>query len=143
MEKGFGELQPSQWEVTYVNYIPRGTVWSTLEEWTTVFRSWPCPAIVPEGKKLEGFGMHWHFEIDPQRGRLHVEVEHAYVGREEKKEVLVMKLTARGPVTKDKAIANAVDEGLNLGHDVIVTSFEALTSPRAHEYWNRESDNGS
>ncbi|MCD4825083.1 MAG: TIGR04255 family protein [Phycisphaerae bacterium] len=137
-ENNLGELIPNQWEVTYVNSIPKGTIWANTEEWPTLFNSLPSLAIVPTGTRLEGFGGHWHFEIEPKRGRLHVELQHAYVGAPEKEEALIMKLTARGPIDKEKDIMASINEGLNLGHKVIVQAFVDLTSQRAHEYWNKE-----
>lgn len=133
-----GELVPNQWEVTYVNHILRGKLWDRPEEWAALFPSLPGPATTPSRARLEGFGGHWHFEIEPQRGRLHVELQHAFVGGADKKEALAMKLTARGPIEKDRDPTAAIDEGLNLGHDTIVRSFEDLTSQQAHDYWNRE-----
>ena len=141
-EHDLGELVPNQWEVTYVNHMPRGTVWNAPADWPMVFRSLPGLAVVPEGMCLEGFGGHWHFEIQPQRGRLHVELQHAFVEGPEKKEVLALKLTARGPISKEADAMAPIDSGLNLGHDAIVTSFERLTSRQAHDYWNREDGNG-
>jgi len=138
-EYRLGRLVANQWEVTYVNHMPQGTVWNSPDEWPSLFRLLPGLAVVPDGTRLEGFGGHWHYEIKPQRGRLHVEVQHALVGEGEKKEALVMKLTARGPIDQTKDLEDAVDAGLNLGHDVIVQGFVALVSQRALDYWNANS----
>jgi hypothetical protein len=37
----------------------------------------------------------------------------------------------------------ALDRGLNLGHDLIVTSFVGFTSEEARAYWNREKSNAN
>lgn len=137
-EHNLGDLVPNQWEITYVNHIPKGEVWSEPGEWANLFNLSGL-AVVPEGLRFEGFGGHWHFEIEPQRGRLHVAVRHAFIGNTEKKEALVMNLTARGPIAKNQDTITAIDEGLNLGHDMIVKSFRDLTSQQAHDYWNREN----
>lgn len=137
-EQDLAELAPNQWEVTYVNHMLQGKLWNRAEEWPALFTSLLGSAATPTGLRLEGFGGHWHFEIEPQRGRLHVELQHAFVGGDEKQEALVMKLTARGPVQNNQDPTVAVDEGLNLGHDIVVTSFRDLTSQEAHDYWNRE-----
>jgi uncharacterized protein (TIGR04255 family) len=137
-----GELVPNQWEVTYVNHMLKGTVWDDPEDWASVLGSLLGPVVVPDGLRFEGFGGHWHFEIEPGRGRLHVELQHAFVGGPEQEEALAMKLTARGPTGKDKEAKAEIDAGLNLGHDVIVTSFEKLTSRDAHDWWNREIGHG-
>ncbi|MDY7009860.1 MAG: TIGR04255 family protein [Planctomycetota bacterium] len=137
-EHRLGDLVPNQWEVTYVNHIFKGEIWSNSEDWASLFKL-PGLAVVPEGLRFEGFGGHWHFEIEPQRGRLHVAIQQALVGDPEKKEALVMNLTARGPIANNQNAITAIDEGLNLGHDVIVKSFRDLTSQQAHDYWNREN----
>ena len=137
-----GQLAPNQWEVTYVNRMLKGTVWDDPKDWASVLGSLLGPAVAPEGLRLEGFGGHWHLEIKPGRGRLHVELQHAYVGGPDKEEALEMKLTARGPIDKEKEAKAEIDAGLNLGHDVIVTSFEKMTSQEAHDYWNREDGHG-
>ena len=137
-KNGLGELIPNQWEVTYVNHVPHGTVWAELEELAKVFRGLSGPAVTPSGFRLEGLGGHWHLEIEPQLGRLHVEVQHGRLGSQEGTETLVVKLTARGPMATDVDYHQAIDNGLNLGHDAIVKYFEETTSTEAQNYWDRE-----
>jgi len=141
-EHKLGEFVPKQWEVTYVNHIDQGTVWNEPKDWPGIFRSLPGVVIVPQGTSLDGFGGHWHFEILPQRGRLHVELQHAYVEGPERKEVLAMNLTARGIISKEEDATAGIDKGLNLGHDVVVPAFFQLTSQQAQDYWNREIKDG-
>ena len=137
-EYNVGELLPNQWEITYVNHMPRGTVWNGPHDWANVFRHPPAPGGAPNDTVLEGFGGHWHYELRPALGRLHVELQHAYVEGPNKAEALILKLTARGPIAKEAEAMKAVKEGLNLGHDAIVTFFEKMTSNYAHDYWNRK-----
>ncbi|MFW6155114.1 MAG: TIGR04255 family protein [Planctomycetota bacterium] len=134
-----GALTPNQWEVAYVNHILKGTVWNDPQDWPEVLRSLPGLAAGPQRTKLESFGGHWHYEIEPQVGRLHVEIQHSVVEEPAKEEALVMKLTARGPIDAKEDPNGAIDRGLNLGHDVIVSAFRDVTSPQAHQYWNREN----
>ena len=51
-------------------------------------------------------------------------------------EVLVLRLTARGPVVSP----SDVEKGLNLGHRVIVESFDSLISQKARTYWKRHDN---
>jgi uncharacterized protein (TIGR04255 family) len=132
--KGYGPVQPNQWEVTYVNHIPKGTVWNDPSDWGDLL---PPLLGCPKGLgnlSLEGLAGNcsWRFEIAPERGRLHVEIQHARLGSPAGKEALVIKLTARGPVSNG---GMSIDEGLNLGHEIIVTTFRDITSDKAHEYW--------
>ena len=136
---GLGTPEPNQWEVTYVNHMPRGTVWEAPEDWPGVFNGLPGVAAVPERLRLQGLGGHWHYEIKEKLGRLHVEVGHGHLAPPDKKEVITMKLTARGPIEKSEDHAGSVERGLTLGHDIVVTSFRDLTSPKAHDSWNKET----
>jgi len=137
-EETLGELEADQWEVTYVNRIPKGTVWNEPTDWGRLFSNllvFPPSEAVP--MVLESVSSEWHFVIPEQRGRLHVQLQH---GREENpgnREILILKLTARGPIKAEGPESQRLGEGLDLGHEVIVRSFAALTSPDAHRYWRK------
>lgn len=123
----------NQWEVTYVNRLPRGTVWSTPEDWVRLF---PGQAGIPTTLPtlaLESFGSSWHYEIPPRQGRLHVEIQHRL--QDGGDPVLIMKLTARGHASGPGESGISAEEGLELGHEAIVRTFFAMTSPEAHNYW--------
>jgi uncharacterized protein (TIGR04255 family) len=128
-----GEL--NQWEVTYVNVVPPGPLWHEPSEWSTVFPGLlggSAPGLV----RLESVGGEWHFEIPPRRGRLHVSVQHGTTKVTGTEQVLIVQMTARGPIGTDGAAS--LDAGLDLGHDTIVQSFVDLSSPAAHIAWGKE-----
>ncbi len=78
-----GAFVPTQWEVTYVNHMARGTVWNSPADWHLVFPGLLGPATTAAGlvlSPLETMSGEWHFEIGPQRGRLHVNLHHGWVG---------------------------------------------------------------
>lgn len=133
--EGLGEIEPDQWEITYVNHLPKGTVWNQAEDWANLFVGLPGPWCAPSSVRLESFGGSWHFEIEPQRGRLHVEARHARAGSAEGHEILRLTLTARGPVSENPDEGLTLDEGLKLGRTVIVKTFNDITSSEAHKYW--------
>ncbi len=136
---GLPPLRPNQWEVTYVNALPRGTVWNDPSEWGDVLADLSGAARPLDGLAAETFGAHWHFEIPPHRGRLHVE---AFSGTTEDQppiEAMILKLTARGPVVGDDDSYGALSAGLDLGRSVIVHAFKEITSPKAHRYWGLRS----
>lgn len=129
-----GELLPSQWEVTYVNHIPKGTVWSSTADWPGLFPGLPGIWSPPSAVRLETFNGAWRYEIEPQRGRLHIEIGCVRAGSPQGLETLRLTLTARGPACNQDEVA----AGLYLGREVIVRTFTEITSPKAHEYWGRE-----
>ena len=131
-----GEFTPNQWEVTYLNHIPKGTVWNTPEEWT-FFKPFGAVSDVETGAKLESYSGQWHFALTDMRGRLHATWQHAKTA--DSKEVLVLNLTARGPVTKTEDRLNAVFSGLDFGRESIVKFFRSMMTTRANTYWGLEN----
>ncbi|MCY3018515.1 MAG: hypothetical protein NTW87_05730 [Planctomycetota bacterium] len=126
--EGFGELAANQWEVTYVNHLPKGTVWNSPGDWAALFPRLPMPAAQLEVAELESMIGEWHYHLPGKRGRLHVQLRHGVAGKEQ---VLVLTLTARGPVSQDVPMG----AGLDIGREAIVRAFKVLTSEAAHLYW--------
>jgi uncharacterized protein (TIGR04255 family) len=138
-----GELRPNQWEVTYLNHIPRGTVWQTPADWPMLLAGLPAPFSEPASTRLESAAGEWHYEIPPQLGRLHVQLTHGKrsAGSDDG-ELLQLTLTARGPVSGATDLWTQLSDGLDLGHRVIVLAFLDLTSDTAHEFWGLIHENG-
>jgi uncharacterized protein (TIGR04255 family) len=132
-ECDLGELRPNQWEVTYLNHIPKGTVWSETHEWSNPFRFLIGTPGSPAGTKPENFAGEWHYEIEPQRGRLHVQLKSAWRKKPQPEEILLLVLTARGPAS----IADDIIAGLDLGHETTVRAFTDLTTDSAQTFWKR------
>jgi uncharacterized protein (TIGR04255 family) len=131
-----GDWRPNQWEVSYLNHLPRESVWQTPSDWSGLLRLAPQPT--PDlGAEigLESVQGQWHYEIRPRRGRLHVALVHGRTPGLEGSELLVLTLTARGPISH----STTLDDGIRLGHDVIVHSFASLTSDAARQYWEQVS----
>lgn len=122
----------NQWEITYINHINKGDLWQTTSDWSEIL---PGVFPIPRGAdevRFESVAVQWHFEITPERGRLHVSAEH---GRShEGGEVLVLQLTARGPVEPDDP-SRSLDAGLNLGHCSLVRTFARIASQKALDHW--------
>lgn len=140
VDEELGELRANQWEVTYVNHLPRGTVWNDAKDWQNVLVGLPGVWQEPGLVQLESFAGEWHFTIPPQQGRLHIQVAHAKKGPEPTDEILRLTLTARGPVAERSESGLTVDQGLNLGREVIVTAFRDVTSESARKYWGEHDD---
>jgi hypothetical protein len=132
-DHGLGELRPNQWEVSYLNHIPQGTVWKDVSDWG-FFK--PLEAHVRTRVKLETFHGEWHFIIPPDYGRLHVEWRHGKATKSSH-ELIALNLTARGPIriTDDGQGVKVARDGLRIGHDAIVFSFRDFMSDAANAYW--------
>lgn len=135
VQEKVGDFKPNQWEVTYLNHIPRGTVWNTPNDWGFFLPLGAVPTIehLIQGESFEG---GWHFVIPEQRGRLHVQWRHGRTtGPEKEQEIIVLDFTARGRVAEAGTPVDAILEGVDLGRETIVKSFEAFASKAANEHW--------
>jgi uncharacterized protein (TIGR04255 family) len=128
-----GELEPNQWEVTYLNHLARGELWDLPQDWTRIFPGLYIPRRF-DLATIESFSSEWHYVIAGDRGRLHVALNHGRAAIDGP-EVLVLTLTARGPIDMQKR--HDLTSGLDLGHEAIVTTFTAMTSDEAHKHWGR------
>jgi uncharacterized protein (TIGR04255 family) len=131
-----GQLQPNQWEVTYINHVPLGTVWNSPNDWTFFgpLRGVPTIDGVVKGEDFTG---QWHFVIPGQRGRLHIEWQHALnaMPDQPEQEIIQLTLTARGPLGSKTDVVQAMLNGLDLGRETIVRTFAQLMSDSANNYW--------
>lgn len=128
-------IRPNQWELTYVDHIPKGAAWSGPEDWNTLFRNWKVEPVRQSSVQLGGFDTEWHYEIVPQRGRLHIKLT---TGRREKptaEELLIVNMTARGPVESTQEGGDNWSECLDLGHDTVLAAFREFTSDSLQQYW--------
>lgn len=121
-----GPLLPNQWELTYVNAFPQGEAWQTPRDWHRIL-----PALFPPHfdcddnlLKLEERVAYWTYEIPPQRGRLYIAANRGRV-IENQKDVLLLKMTARGPVSKPND--PNPKKNFELGHEIILKTFMSVT----------------
>ena len=133
-QEDLGKLQPNQWEVTYVNHIPKGTVWDEPDDWE-FFRPLGLVPTIDGVIRGESFTGGWHFVIPGQRGRLHVEWQHAVIPESEQQETVVLTLTARGPLQQTEEDLQPVVAGLDLGRETIVRAFKGFMNNAANRYW--------
>jgi uncharacterized protein (TIGR04255 family) len=129
-----GAMEVNQWEVTYVNHIPKGTVWNSPSDWS-FFRPLTGYAMNEELATGESFSGEWSFVIPPQRGRLHVNWQHGLLPPPNSQELISLNLTARGPTANGHSPWEAVQEGIDLGREVIVRAFASLMSESAKQTW--------
>jgi len=130
-------FRPNQWEVTYINHIPKGSVWNSPSDWG-FFRPLATLRDLKTSVRFETFGGEWHFVIPDNLGRLHVQWQHGK-NHDPPKELISLTLTARGPLDSDPKDLEAdlyrLHTGLVVGHDAIVSSFRDLMSDEANAYW--------
>jgi uncharacterized protein (TIGR04255 family) len=128
-----GELKPNLWEVTYVNFVPPGDLWSDPKEWHKVLPAF-FPASDPSAGEVvfSSYDGDWHYEISPKLGRLHVHVAKMIMNREPPP-ALYFRLTARGEIGTEGCPDWLT--GLDIGHSSCVKLFNSITSPEAQVAW--------
>ncbi len=132
-KRKLGELQPNQWEVTYVNHIPKGTLWDKVDDWATILPGLFTPTGHGSGEvAFETMSGGWKYRLDKDRGRLHVVLQHALT--QEKDEILSLRFIARGPV--DVTQGCKLESGVEIGHQAIIQTFDSIVSDEARQFWN-------
>jgi len=127
------ELKLNQWEVTYVNHIKKGELWDTTNDWLEIFPALSVMASDVRGQTIDNFRGFWTLNIDGNKGRLHIDMRHVRVGGASGPEVLLLQLTARGPVNEEVDLYS----GFEIGHESIVLSFAEMTSTNSQKFWKR------
>ncbi len=129
-----GPLTTTHYEVTYINHIlePPGSFPVMTERYTPVF-CWSAAQsarVLPAPKSLS---MTLTFAVPQERGTLLVSWKQG-IRRDTGLAALQLELTARGRASAD---ASDMDNWLELAHESIVRGFADLTSPWAHQRWER------
>ncbi|NEP14223.1 MAG: TIGR04255 family protein [Symploca sp. SIO2C1] len=133
-EVELGKIQPLQYELTYVNQIPRGDAWSTIEDIGKVFPDFAWKAN-PQRFLSHPQNISWTtvFELPDKLGRLRASVKYAVLNNHPN---LVFELTVRGigSYTSREALQNWFD----IGHEWIVCAFADLTDEEIQtKIWKR------
>lgn len=136
IDQGLGSVKVNQCELTYINYIEKEAGWNELGELHGVFpilRSREPESFLPPPEMLS-----WQarYKLPEGRGRLHVEMNPVFRGRDMKL-VLSFALTARGAPAGDSP--EQIFAWFELSHEWIIRSFAELTSSTAHEFWGMKS----
>jgi len=131
-----GAMIPAQYELTYVNHIPRGEKISTLAD---VGRLFPDFARQPRQERFlphpEGINWRTITNLPGRKGRLHATIRTAT--RSARENIILFELTARGyPGDSSK---EAMWAWFDLGHEWIVRGFADLTGEEFHrDVWRRK-----
>ncbi len=131
-ELNLGTLKPNQYELTYVNHMPRGEGWARLSDIENVFPEFQCKVgnrFLPEPENIS-----WRkvYRLPNDVGRLHVTLRLA-ISRESKDRIMILELTARGFTT------NKIDTWFDMAHEWIVKGFSDLTSQSIQQsVWKRK-----
>jgi hypothetical protein len=122
---GLGGIEPLQYELTYVNHVPQGEGFESLDRIGKVFPDFGWrhteSRFLPMPERV-----NWRtsFILPDRAGRLHATIRNG-ARRDDNRPILLLELTARG-FGKDNSRAE-MWEWFNLGHEWIVRTFADLT----------------
>jgi uncharacterized protein (TIGR04255 family) len=137
-ERNFGELKADQWEITYINQIPKDTVWKSPSDWSFFKLLGSAPAETRFINE-ESFSGDWRFAIRDRLGRLHAQWKHGITSTPDNTkeiEVVWLTLTARGSINSEtEQSTTKIMDGLDLGHNIVVCAFRDFMSDDANRYW--------
>lgn len=137
-EQGFGEVNPTEYELTYINHIPKGSGWESIEDLSngSIFRDFVWD---PKSERFlpHPLNVTWtqEFPLPQMLGRLIVALKQA-IRMDDKVPLLVLELTARG--TDGLEDKKSYRKWFDTAHEWIVRGFTDLTTPELHKIWERE-----
>jgi len=131
-DQAVGELQPDQYELTYVNHIEQGAGWTDEQDIEEVFPLFRCKLKRTSSETLERIAWRRIYRFPSSAGRLHVSM-HQAMTITKGTPVLVLNLTARGFAEGD------LTDWFGMAHDSIVRVFTDLTGQSVQEkVWKRK-----
>ena len=138
-EEGVGEFIPNQCEVTYVDHVLPDGGWrrhGELGEVVTLWAGQTSGTFLPEPEQATLSVQYVISRGDASEplGRLHISVEPAYRAGDAAP-ILVINATARG--RPDGEGSDGALRFLDLGHEWVVASFTAITTPKMQKIWGR------
>ena len=141
-DNDLGKVEPIQYEMTYINHMPRAEGWDTLDEFGKVFPdfSW-CSEDPwqPRRKRFlpkpDGHNLVFHFDSPDRSGRLYATIRNG-VRRMDRHPMLLLDLTVRGIGAGNSV--ETMETWFNMAHDWIVRSFADLCSSEMQDtIWRR------
>jgi len=133
-----GELRPIEYELSYINQIPRGQGWDTIDDLPKIFSDYVWEKnkerFLPNPEKVS-----WkkEFLLPEKKGSLIVNLKQA-IQIKEKIPLLILELRTRG--IDESAKIEGVREWFDLAREWIVRGFTDLTTPEIQKLWEREDN---
>ena len=131
-----GEFRPIEYELSYINHIPKGQGWNTIDDLPNIFSDFVWKQtkerFLPNPLKV---AWSTEFMLQENQGRLIVNLKEA-TRIEDKTPLLVLELKAIGEDAGNNK--DAILNWFNIAHKWIVKGFTDLTTPAAHKIWERE-----
>ena len=131
-----GDFNPIECELSYINHVPKGEGWDTIETLPKVFSDFVW------AQKKERFlpnpaNVAWKAEypLPGKMGRLAVTLNQA-IRADDKVPLFVLELNARG--FDESADKKDYRKWFDVAHEWIVRGFTDITTSEVHKIWERE-----
>ena len=136
IEFELGELSPIEYELSYINHIPRGQGWDTINDLPSIFSDFvwkqTSERFLPNPEKI---AWQTEFTLPEKKGHLIVNLKQA-TRAEDKTPLLVFELKVRG--IGETTCREATREWFDLARKWIVRGFTDLTTPEVQKIWEQE-----
>ena len=133
-----GELKPIEYELSYINHIPKGQGWNKIDDLPKIFSDFVWKQtkerFLPNPEKI---AWQTEFPMPEKMGHLIINLKQA-TRTEDKVTLLVLELKTRG--IGKSASKEAIREWFDLAHEWIVRGFTDLTTPEIQKIWEREEN---
>ena len=131
-----GGLKPIEYELSYINHIPQGQGWDTIDDLPSILSDFvwkkTSDRFLPYPEKV---AWQTEFSLPENKGCLTVSLKQG-VRTEDKTPLLILILKTRGVCESPEK--KAVREWFDLSHEWIVKGFTDLTTPKIQEFWEKE-----
>lgn len=135
-EFDLGALNPVDYELSYINHIPKGEGWNTIDDLPGIFSDFVWnqnkKRFLPNPDKV---AWQTSFALPDKKGQLIVNLKQA-IRTEDKIPLLVLELKAVG--IGESADKGSIRDWFDLSHEWIVKGFTDLTTPEIQKIWERE-----
>jgi uncharacterized protein (TIGR04255 family) len=129
---GLPEPQPEVFELAYINHIMAAGASFPGDVWTYLDLYERSPEATT-AKAASALMLHFEWPLPNQLGTLTLDVKHGHRVAD-RREILLMELNARGKAREGEA---GMPDWFDVAHHAIVTTFDGLTTEKAHELWGK------
>jgi len=133
-----GTIEPIDYELTYLNHIPKGQGWDSIDDLPKVFTNFNWAPI--EGQFLpnpDATSWQANFVLPEEKGRLIASLKMG-TRTEDQVPVLVFELKVMG--LNSSVGKEDIRDWFDLSREWIVRGFTDLTTPDMHKLWEREGN---
>jgi uncharacterized protein (TIGR04255 family) len=129
--QGFPGINPIGYELTYVNEIEvsRESVAQDVAKCVRMYVPLPDAEFLPDPASVSGF---WLYNLPESKGTLRANLNH--LRKPDGRESMVLNLSCSGEVSP----RNSMADWFQTAHEWIVRGFTDLSTPEAHQKWERE-----